>query len=135
MNLNSDDIYNNIESFRNKNNLSQDKMAEIIGMSGKSAYSGMIKYKRMKFEYLINLINNSSMTIEQLFRMSTKSEQCKNNEGLQILEDGCPNCREKDKEISKLKSDLLDTQNKYIHLLEKGEVKKEIAPASNQKAG
>jgi DNA-binding XRE family transcriptional regulator len=123
MSLNSEDIYNNIESFRNKHGLSQDRMAEIIGMSGKSAYSAMIKNKRMKFEYLINLINNSEMTIEQLFKESIKYEQEENSKqvveekSIPVIKYSCLDCIEKQNTINDLRANLKDLR-RHIDFLE-----------------
>lgn len=57
------------------------------------------------------------------------------NGSLNIAEDGCGMCRIKDAEINKLKSDLLETKDKYISLLEQGEAKKENRPQNSAQAG
>lgn len=59
--LNEEDIYNSIESFRNSRGLSQSKMADIMGLSNKQAYSNMIKKRTMKMVYFINLLNQYNL--------------------------------------------------------------------------
>ncbi len=137
--LNSEDVYDNIESYRNKQGYSQDKMAEIIGMSGKSAYSAMIKNRRMKFEYLINLLNNSTMTVDQLFRGSTKYEHQQSKKGdveeidTEIKAFSCTDCVSKQKEIELLKL-LLDTKDELLNKY-KEEAKKETSATRGAQAG
>ena len=70
MSLNIDDIYNNLESFRNKHDYTLDEMAKLIGLSNKSSYKSMLKTKSMKLEYIVNLLSNSDMTVERLFGLS-----------------------------------------------------------------
>ena len=123
MNLNSDDVYNNIESFKNKNGYTLDKMAELTGMSDKSAYSGMIKNKRMKLEYLVNLINNTGITFEQLFRPFTNYQQEDNpinkveepEHSIRII--SCPECIEKERTIQYMKKSI-DILERYTSTLE-----------------
>ncbi|OFX56317.1 MAG: hypothetical protein A2066_13025 [Bacteroidetes bacterium GWB2_41_8] len=147
MNLNSEDIYNNIASFRNKHNYTLEKMAELTGMSDKSAYSGMIKNKRMKLEYLINLVNKTELTIEDIFTPSTKYQQepapidCVNEDNFEIKEFDCLECIEKQKEIDYWKNkfyalcdETREVERKYRELLERThEPKKGEPPAIDKK--
>jgi len=148
MNLNSEDIYSNIESFRNKHGYTLEKMAEIIGMSDKSAYSGMIKNRRLKFKYFINLLNNTDLTADQLLFSSTKYQQANTkvdkvqDEEIKVRSFSCPDCIEKDKETELWKSKFYalcdesrEVERKYRELLEaKIEVKKETQPESGAQA-
>jgi hypothetical protein len=86
-----------------------EKMAEMVGMSDRSAYHGMIKNKRMKLKYLINLINNAGITSDQIFRSSTKYQQEElvnqaNDPKVTIY--SCPNCISKQREIDALNKAL-----------------------------
>lgn len=117
MNLNEDDIYNSIESYRNKAGYNQDKMAEIMGLESKQAYSNMIKNKTMKMIYFINLINKTGVSYQHFLDTISTKQPYKNEEKPQVLEDGCALCREKDKRIAD-KEEIIRGLNKTIDLLE-----------------
>lgn len=85
MNLNEDDIYNSLESYRNKMGYSQEKMAELVGLATKQTYANMIKNKTMKFSYFINLINNTGMSSDYFLNLSTRKEQQEQKEEVKSL--------------------------------------------------
>lgn len=129
--LNEEDVYNGFESYRNKNGLSQEQMAVLVGLKTKQAYGNMIKNKTMKLKYLINLINNTGVSSDYILNPETrKKQQGKdlNNppENINIASDEkvtfytCPDCIEKQKEINALKrenqllEDKISLQNELL---------------------
>lgn len=127
--LNTEEIYANLDSLRKKKGYSQDKMAELIGMGGKSAYSKMLKLKSMKLEYLVNLLNNTDITFEQLSGLSSKYKPVETKvdkveeKTTVVTTFSCPDCISKQREIDALNK-ALDAKEE---LLEKyrADVKKE----------
>jgi len=120
MNLSIQDIYDRVESVKTFHGYSQDKMAELMGLSNKQAYSNMIKKKTMKLKYLVNLANNSGESIDKFFTKSTKEQLYKNFDNVtestepEIKYFSCPDCIKKQKEID----ELLEYRQKYIECLE-----------------
>jgi len=121
--LNESDIYDSIESYRNKVGFNQDKMAEIMGLESKQAYSNMIKNKTMKMIYFVNLINKTGTSYEHFLDQNAnykhsdvkldKVEESKTK----ITLIGCPDCIEKENTIRDLRANLNDLR-KHIEFLE-----------------
>ena len=137
MNLSEQDIYDNLESYRNENGFSQDKMADIIGLSNKQAYLNMVKNKTMKLKYFINLINNTGLNPDYFLDKSMKSSSYSSNDRSLPIDDpkgkhfACPDCIEKGKEIEEqkevigeLKGELLELHRKYSQVLEENQNRK-----------
>ena len=149
--LKEEDIYNGFESYRNKNGLSQEQMALLVGLKTKQAYGNMIKNKTMKVKYLINLINNTGVSSDSILNLETRKKHQNQNlyppeENVNLISDEkmtfytCSDCIEKQKDIEWLKKEnklLEDNIALQNELLEKyrGDTKKEIPPASDQKVG
>jgi len=117
--LKEEDIYNGFESYRNKNGLSQEQMARLVGLSTKQAYGNMIKNRTMKVKYLINLINNTGVSSDMILNLGSRKEQhivapYTNEEQINIASDqkmtfySCPECIEKETQIKAWKDKLLD---------------------------
>lgn len=140
MNLNEHDIYNSLESYRNKMGYSQEKMAELVGLATKQTYANMIKNKTMKFSYFINLINNTGLSSDYFLNISTRKEQqapiipgttpgsakkygevahhnMVNDEKLKYY--SCLDCIQKEEKIKDLRENINDLR-KHIALLELG---------------
>lgn len=120
MDLNEDDIYNSLESYRNKMGYSQEKMAELVGLATKQTYANMIKNKTMKFSYFINLINNTGLSSDYFLNLTPRKEQQEQKiyKEVEVIKDfieenyerKCPVCATKDK--------LILSYEKQIELLE-----------------
>ena len=112
--LSENHIYDKLESFRNQRGYSQEKMAEIMGLSNKQAYSNMVKKKTMKMIYFINLINKTGLSAYEFFKdiEDNKASDVK----MQYF--SCPDCIEKQKKIDNLEHERDDFRNKYIECLE-----------------
>lgn len=126
--LKEEDIYNAFESYRNKNGLSQEQMAELIGLRTKQAYGNMIKNKTMKLKYLINLINNTGISSDSILNVETIKKQQNEKiynpeESVNFISDKkvtfytCPDCIEKEKTIVDLRNNLKDLR-RHIDFLE-----------------
>ena len=103
MNLNEQNIYDNLESYRNNKGFNQTEMAGIVGLATKQAYSRMISNKTMKLAYLINLVNNSDISLDKLFDRgkSTIKQPDIVEEGSEMKFYSCPDCRPREIEIKK----------------------------------
>ncbi len=145
MNLNEQNIYDNLESYRNNKGYNQTEMAEIVGLATKQAYSRMISNKTMKLAYLINLVNNSDISLDKLFDKSRSTIK-----QLDIAEEGsdmkfysCPDCRPREKEIkmqAKIIKDMEYTINIQKELIENLKIvneqcKKETTDANSSQYG
>jgi DNA-binding XRE family transcriptional regulator len=152
--LKEEDIYNGFESYRNKNGLSQEQMAHLVGLSTKQAYGNMIKNRTMKLKYLINLVNNTGVSSDVILNLGSRKEQQSIqpyplDERVNLASDekltfyNCPECIEKEKQIKIWKDKLLEkcleidnTNLKYQRLLEEYlEVKKEVDLKNSAQAG
>lgn len=133
MNLSIQDVYDSVESFRQVNGFSQDKMAEHMGLSNKQAYSNMIKNKTMKLKYIVSLVNNTGESIEKFFSKSTNQQQYINKNILshaiepEVKYFNCPECINKQKELEKAERERDDYRQKYIECLEELAGKKKAA--------
>ncbi|WP_319228470.1 hypothetical protein [Draconibacterium orientale] len=123
--LKEQDIYDNLESFRNKNSYSQSKMAELMGLSNKQAYSNMVKNKTMKMIYFVNLLNHSNLDVSRFFYSDhTYTDVSRKNNGPEepsIITYSCQDCIKKEKTIQ----DLRETISLQNELLEYYRPKKE----------
>ena len=128
MNLNEDEIYFSLESYRNKMGYSQEKMAEIVGLATKQTYRNMINNKTMKFSYFINLINNTGLSSDYFLPIETRKEpqgrkEYNNDEQVNLSAEAkvtrysCPDCIEKENTIKDLRANLNDLR-KHIDFLE-----------------
>lgn len=126
--LKEEDVYNGFESYRNKNGLSQEQMAELVGLKTKQAYGNMIKNKTMKVKYLINLINNTGVSSDSILNIETRKKQpikksYAPDENINFIGDEkvtfytCPECIEKENIIKDLRANLNDLR-KHIEFLE-----------------
>jgi transcriptional regulator with XRE-family HTH domain len=124
MNLSIQDIYDRVESLKTFNGYSQDKMAELMGLSNKQAYSNMIKKKTMKLKYLVNLVNNSGESIDKFFTKSTKEQLYKNNDISSVITEPeiklfhCQECINKQNKLEQAEKERDDYRQKYIECLE-----------------
>jgi transcriptional regulator with XRE-family HTH domain len=130
-------IYLRIKEIAKGKNITQDVIGNALGLTSKTAHNYLNGHTKISVEQLPIIAKVLRVRIDQLFQEvgTPLNINYANDEKLDITEDGCGMCRIKDNEISKLKSELLSTKDKYIFLLENAVPKKENSDASGKKVG
>ena len=64
--LDIDSIFDNIISYKNKNNYSLDKMAELFGMKGKGSFSRVLDSRNVGIKYFIQFLNNPEVNANEI---------------------------------------------------------------------
>jgi len=120
-------IYLRIKEISKSKNITQDVIGNALGLTSKTAHNYLNGHTKISVEQLPIIAKVLRVRIDQLFQEigTPLHGEYSNDEKLNVANDPCPFCAQKDAEINKLTKDLLETKDKYIHLLEKGEIKKE----------
>jgi len=117
--------YNKIHSSINSQRTANRGIAEAIGMP-ESTFRDRLRRENFTPDDIERIADFFGKPITYYFdREESQSKQYAENDRQNAVNEPCPCCAQKEAEISKLTRDLLETKDKYIHLLEKGEIKKE----------